>query len=171
MAELRASWLSIGSLVMSAAALVVSLSNRSTTDASRATGSSALGPNGSKAAVSPGVSPADLERIIQRLNALEQGQPRTNAASGRGGSDNTNNPSSAPDPGSPAASVRPQVDRTKPRFTRFETDIPGIEIKDVGAGSLSVTNSDATLTGKMVVINAVDGDGNQVPMTIVLPPP
>jgi len=73
-----------------------------------------------------------------------------------------------------AASETAAPEATKPetrRFVSFELPSRALEVKQAENGALSVTNSDPTLTGKMLRVKARADDGSEQEVTILVPPP
>lgn len=81
------------------------------------------------------------------------------------------------DGGSAAPRVAAAADHTDrlpsgdPVYVELRAPSKAVSVKQDPNGSLSVTNTDPSLTGKTMVIQAVDGDGQKREVSVVVPPP
>lgn len=76
-----------------------------------------------------------------------------------------------PDPsGAPTATTTVLRDGT-PRIQSFDVPSPAVKVQQSPEGSLSVINTDPSLTGKVMIITGHTEDGAAHPMSILIPAP
>ena len=69
------------------------------------------------------------------------------------------------------AKLNPSEHPEPKHFVSFDLASSALRIQQAENGALSVTNSDAALTGKMMRIKAKAEDGSEEEITILVPPP
>ncbi len=102
-------------------------------------------------------SDESLARLSKRLAAVEAAVGQHPGA--RPGS----SPSSEP--------TDPLADEGVRDYVKFSATDPAIRVKQADDGSLSVANTNASLTGKMMFVEATRADGTVDRVPIVVPPP
>ena len=108
------------------------------------------------AVVSPSTSQAELAELRVRVEQLER--QRTDRL-----------PVAPMSGAAPTSAALPEPPPT--RFVRFIAPSPALGVEQAPNGSISVHNTDAALTGQVLVIEAVAEDGGVYPVTIVVPAP
>jgi hypothetical protein len=99
---------------------------------------------------------AELESIESRVMVLEQRQSEAGA------------PNWEPNESTP---IHSPSDEQSWRYVNFVSPEPGVDIQQSEDGSLFVINSDPSLTGKVIEIEASRADGGTDKMTILVPEP
>ena len=157
--------LTVVSLVFSLVALVISLSHKASSPTPSVTPPTTIvAPQAQKTtAVSP-TSEQEVEKLTQRISELEKTIEREKMASRP-----TARASTTENAASSAAGRATTTDIKK--YARFEAPSSAVKITQDATGSLSVTNTDASITGQIMTIQGVDSDGNKVPIPITIPPP